>query len=111
MKKLLRKLKSKAGESIGETLVALMIGAFALVMLAGAITTTTGIINTSSDKINGYFDDSNTKLVKMSGAQTGKSVTITEETGTGVNITVPVKYGKVTDLGSKNPVIAFQKAD
>ena len=113
MKKLIKKLKSSSGESIGETLVALLIAALALLMLAVAITATTRIITNSSEKVDDYFDKSNTKLVKMSGANTGK-ISITEKSGSGgaaVTLRIPVEYGKVSELSRSNPVIAFKKKD
>ena len=66
MKKLIKKLKSSSGESIGETLVALLIAALALLMLAVAITATTRIINNSSEKVDDYFDKSNTSELSRS---------------------------------------------
>ena len=46
MKTLLKKLKSSRGESLGETLVSLLIASLAIVLLAGAIVTA-GRINAS----------------------------------------------------------------
>ncbi len=57
MKKMFRKLRSRSGESIGETLVALLISALALVMLAAAITSATGIINRSNTAIEQRYAD------------------------------------------------------
>ena len=105
MKKMLRKLKSKAGETIGETLVALLIASFALLMLAGAISTSTGIITRSSDKIDNYFEKANSSLVEMKDAASG-NVVIKEKTGS-VRMNVPVTYGTNDDLGDK-PVISFK---
>lgn len=49
------KLRSKSGESIGETLVALLISALALVMLAGAISSAARMITLSKDKLSKYY--------------------------------------------------------
>ena len=57
MKKMLKKLRSTAGESIGETLVALLISALALVMLAGAVSSASNIITRSNDAMNDYYRD------------------------------------------------------
>ena len=46
MKTLLKKMKSSRGESLGETLVSLLIASLAIVLLAGAIVTA-GRINAS----------------------------------------------------------------
>ena len=53
------KIISQAGESIGETLVALLIAALALVMLAGAITTATRLVTTSTNSIKNYYSGNN----------------------------------------------------
>ena len=52
---MLKKLRSTAGESIGETLVALLISALALVMLAGAVSSASNIITRSNDAMNDYY--------------------------------------------------------
>ena len=58
MKRALKKLRGRSGESIGETLVALLISALALVMLAAAITSATGIIRRSNEAIEQHYNDS-----------------------------------------------------
>ena len=52
---MLKKLRSTAGESIGETLIALLISALALVMLAGAVSSASNIITRSNDAMNDYY--------------------------------------------------------
>ena len=54
---MLKKLRSTAGESIGETLIALLISALALVMLAGAVSSASNIITRSNDAMNDYYRD------------------------------------------------------
>lgn len=56
MKKAKRRLCSQAGESLGETLVGLLIAALALTMLAGAMMTSSGIITKSKAALNTYQD-------------------------------------------------------
>ena len=51
-----RKLNSKAGESIGETLIAVLISALALVILAGAIGAATRIITRSNAAVKLHYD-------------------------------------------------------
>ena len=58
MKRVLKKLRGNAGESIAETLVALLISALALVMLAGAVSAASNIISKSNEKMNEYYADS-----------------------------------------------------
>lgn len=50
-----RKLSGDAGESISETLVALLIGALALVMLAGAISAGSNAIARGRQKLEKYY--------------------------------------------------------
>ena len=54
-----KKLSSQAGESIGETLVALLISALALVMLAGAVSSGMRIVTNSKEKMNVYYQVNN----------------------------------------------------
>lgn len=51
-KRLLAKLRGRAGESIAETLIALLISALALVMLAGAISSAANIVRTSKNWVS-----------------------------------------------------------
>ena len=64
-------ITSQKGESIAETLVALLISSLALVMLAGAITTTTRIVTSSQEKIKAYNEANNNLIDKDSSASTG----------------------------------------
>ena len=51
----LLKLRSQAGESIAETLIALLISSLALLMLAGAITAATRVVDRSKVAIKDYY--------------------------------------------------------
>ena len=57
------KLRDKSGESIAETLVAVLIAAFALLMLAGTVNTSTNLVLKSqkilSDSKDGYYVKNN----------------------------------------------------
>lgn len=53
------KLHSQAGESIGETLIALLISALALVMLAGAISSAANVITRSNTQMSKYYQGDN----------------------------------------------------
>ncbi|MBQ8110359.1 MAG: hypothetical protein IJ124_09405 [Clostridia bacterium] len=67
-KRMLLKLKSVSGESIGETLISLLISALALVMLAGAISSASNIINNSKTAMETYYGSDEAKI-----ASNGKS--------------------------------------
>ena len=56
---MLRKLKSNSGESIAETLVAVLISAFALLMLAGTVNTASNLITKSQAALQTYYSNTN----------------------------------------------------
>ena len=53
-KRIKAKLRGKTGESIGETLIALLISALALMMLAGAVSSAANVVNRSRAAMNTY---------------------------------------------------------
>ena len=73
------RLRSQAGESIGETLASLLIAALALTMLAGAVTTAGNVVTRSRNKLNSYYEAANS-VAQMSSGTTSTSgrVTITD---------------------------------
>ena len=54
MSKILKKLRSKKGESIGEVLVALLISSLGLTLLAGMITSAKSVLDRSKTKMDSY---------------------------------------------------------
>ena len=82
-----KKVRSRAGETIGETLVALLISSLALVMLAGTITAASSIIRNSKDKMDSYYKQNNEPngVVRKVSGESGKSVSIKEK-GTEENL-------------------------
>ena len=59
MEKIARKLRGKTGESIGETLIALLISSLALLMLAGAVSSAGTIVQKSKTVFNDYYTKNN----------------------------------------------------
>lgn len=55
-KRILKKLRAKAGETLAETLVSTLIAALALMMLAGAISAANSAITGSRRAMNEYND-------------------------------------------------------
>lgn len=53
------KLMDKSGESIAETLVAVLIAAFALLMLAGTVNTSTNLVTKSIQIESEYYNKNN----------------------------------------------------
>ena len=73
MNKWIKKLRSQAGESIGETLVALLISSLALVMLAGAVSAATRIVLQSKDAMQDYYDRDKKMVTASASPSTGKT--------------------------------------
>lgn len=99
-----RKLKSCAGESIGETLIALLISSLALVMLAGAISTATRVIQTSKNKMDNYYlQDGN--VAKRDPDQVTNKV---GESGLeSVLLTVTLKHAEATEDEIKQEILGI----
>lgn len=68
--RVIKKLTSQAGESIGETLVALLISALALVMLAGAVSAGMRVVTSSKEKMDGYYKVNNAVVARETSAPT-----------------------------------------
>ena len=97
-----RKLHDKAGETIAETLVALLISALALVMLAGAISSTAKVITTSDKKMGEYYSK-DAALASQSGSK-NMSVSIA---GTDISETRTVRYAE-NDAFATKVVVAYK---
>ncbi len=107
-----KKLNSNAGESIGETLVGLLIAALALVMLAGAMTAASSAVLNSKKKLEGVEGDSSVKSYYSESANlmelgSGTDATITIK-GTNLQETVTIVY-KENKVFETKPVIAYKK--
>ena len=64
-----RKLKSRCGESLAETLIALLIAAVALTMLASMISTSTKLIENSKNLINSFVREDNRMVMAAEDSQ------------------------------------------
>lgn len=110
MEKLKQKLHSQAGESIGETLVSLLIAALALVMLAGAISASSGVILKSRDKLEKYYtaNEQVSGVVKMTsgGSAVNDGITIEDNTRVISKQSYKVTYYANDEFGSKT-VVAY----
>ena len=106
---IMKKLRSRAGETITETLVSVLIGALALVMLAGAVSTASRVITTSRDKLNKYYDTTETVIKKVysDGSPTSGEVTIKAENT--VTDQVEINYDVNTEFGSMTIVVYKMK--
>ena len=99
----MKKLRSRAGESLTETLVALLISALALLMLAGAVTSATRVITRSKDKMTEYYA-ADAALANRTG--TGNTLTVSLSDGS-LNLEgIQVAYYE-NDAFPSRPVIAY----
>lgn len=104
-----KKLHSKKGESLSETLVALLLSALALVMLAGAVSASFKVVNTSKTKLNEYYANSQA-LVSMSSAGTAATISIAPAVNSD-KLNLPsyaIQYYK-NDSFSSIPVISYKR--
>ncbi len=98
------KLKSNSGESIAETLVALLIAALALLMLAGTINTASNLITNSSAKLDEYYKANNAIEVESESVGT-YAVKVTVDGTAWINSNAKVYQNNV--IGS-TPVTAYR---
>lgn len=107
-KQLLKKLKSNSGESIAETLVAVLIAALALLMLAGTINTASRLITRSKTALDAYYTENN-KLSEHSSSNSSGTSTVTVSSGAADGwISCTVDLYKNDKIGSA-PVVAFSR--
>ena len=109
-----QKLRSRAGESIAEVLIALLISALALTILASMITASKNALERSKKKMDDY-NSKNARLVNQSNNDGSGSVNIKINGAggvssiwdfTGKNATASVYY-YVNPEFSSNPVVAY----
>jgi len=98
-----KKLKSRAGETLTETLVALLISSLALLMLAGAISSATRVITLSKDRMTKYYAADAT-MAERKAARGSLTVTLTDSSGG--ELTIPAQYYE-NDAFASHPVIAY----
>ncbi len=103
--KLIQKIKSCSGESIAETLVALLISAISLTMLASMISTTVSIVKQSEKKMEAYYTE-NTRLEKLDPDSSSAQDLNLELKGTNLNVTLPISYESNEEF-RKYTVIAY----
>ncbi len=107
MNRVRKKLHNYTGESIAETLVAVLIIALALTILAGMITTTTRLVKTSEDKLNSYYE-ANLPLETRSSNDGSFGVTISVKD---LQVASENVAYKKNDVFSKKPVVAYYLPD
>lgn len=106
MKQIVNKLRSRAGETIGEVLVALLVSTLALMILAGMITATSNVVKTSKDRMDEYYT-ANAGLEDFSSALGPVDVTITVGSH---QVNAGVVYQQNPVLGENRTVTAYKSA-
>lgn len=108
MKKLVsKKLKGQSGETLTETLVALLIAALALVMLAGMISSTTRIVTQSKTTMNSYYDGNNVVAEQGTSGDTASVTIELVNGGTGESKQYSVSVYRNNTLGN-TPVVSYR---
>lgn len=112
--KIFKRLKSKSGETIGEVLVALLISSLALLMLAGAITSSTNLVEKSrknqekyyaaNDYLNGDSDSTPEEGTIVQGSGTVTIGNDINQESVSVNLYVNTAFGRT-------PVAIYEKSE
>ena len=98
-KRIIKKIKSQAGETIAEVLVALLISSVALVMLAGMIASTTSMVTQSKSKMEKYYE-ANEKLETQT-ETTGPSFSIQISDDNSIDVQVGTLPGYKNEILGK----------
>ena len=111
MNRIRRKIQSNTGESIAETLVAVLLIALALTMLAAMISSTANMVKTSETKMNEYYK-ANAALETFAASVEPIDVAITVTNSSGVASSAEIESPKVDCISnnafSKTPVVAYR---
>lgn len=99
------KLRATVGETIGETLVSLLIAAFAMLMLAGAVGAAANVITTSKNKMDAYYLADKNMAVKSSSGSVDVKVTLKND-GTNTGVTDALGEQEFTGKLYKNDTFA-----
>ena len=103
--KVLKKLSDQAGETIAETLVALLIASLALMMLAGAVSSAMNVVTRSKNAMDEYYADNNGIVAREDRLKSG-TLTISLSGLRSSSENIPVEYWK-NDKLSGTPVVAY----
>ena len=108
MKQIAKKLRSRLGETIAETLFALLISTLALMVLAGMVSSTGNLVRSGKEKMDDYYREN----AAMEAFSSPDSTTISISNADGsVSISVPVQYAKNENFTrNSDAVIAYRLA-
>lgn len=117
MKRAIQKLSGRAGESLGETLFALLISALALMMLAGAVSAGMRMVTSSKKAVDDYYQVNNAIVARSSaslsnlrenlGSYSGAMTIVISNPSTSTTVTsTSVSYWKNEQMGA-TPVVTY----
>ena len=86
MKRMKQKLRARAGETLTETLAALLVGVIALAILAGMVMSSSKLIHKSRTWLSKYYT-SDAALNRMADGGTSAEVDIKDEAGNALRLT------------------------
>lgn len=109
LEKLRKKLNSRSGETITETLVALLISALALVMLAAAISSAASVITRSREKLDAYYLENEKVINRVANGTNDITITLKEMNDNITQQTIAAKFYKNEEF-TRNLVISYDKA-
>lgn len=100
MHKIIKKMTSHFGESIGEVLIALLISSLALVMLASMISSTNSMVSKGKGKMDQYYSQNeNIEKIHVSPTPSPLPTMPVSISGTNVQVTPSVPYEVNSTLG------------
>lgn len=105
MRMLFKKLSSRVGESITETLVALLVASLALLMLAGAVSAASRVVTRSRDWLESYYNQTDNMIRTVYGTGTHKPGNVTLKVGDTLVDTAPVRYDVNAAPGNMTVVV------
>lgn len=114
MEKAIRKIRNSNGESLAETLVALLIAALGILLLAGMVISSSNMVKSSRQKIIEYVGLENKLVEQSEAANNGQLNMVNTASGDPVRFTkdeddtvVSIKYFEVNY--GKTKIISFKK--
>ena len=110
-RKIKNKLAGKQGESLAETLAALLISSFAMMMLAGSIQASSNLVQKSRETLGAYYDRNEAEdgVAKMSGEGIPVWATIKMAPGSADGVSERRKVSVFTnDTFSRTPVYSYR---
>lgn len=106
----MNKIRSRAGETIAETLIALLVGTLAMMVLAGMISATKDIVETTEEKMNDYYEANSALETFEEASAAENNVVLTVKTDESTHtVTIPAEKIQYCENGElKKTVTAYR---